>query len=222
MGKQGKSTAWRTRMVLVAAACLALLSWLFHYLWYYDYGLGPPPTVITTVRVCDGSEFCRPPGVWACFTFVNLGQSRARLLETQSLMPLYDVRLLYQDPKDPDHGLKPAAMTGWVSLPFDPDMDSVVELPPGSALTHFIPLSAVFNLSREGKYELSVTYRPRALDLPSGQTLADLRAYEQELQGSASFQLPLTQANNPRLQPGEKAPPSKQPEQGEKPAPQAK
>ena len=210
-------------MALAVLSCLALLLWLGFYLWTYDYSLPEPPGAVgqlrTALRICDGTEFCRTPGVWACFTFVNMGQSRVRLVETQALTPLYNVKLLY---RDSDHGLMLAAMTAAymaastsAGIPgqkqFDQDKDSVVELPPGSALTHLIPLSQIFDLRRDGKYELAVAYRPGSLALPSGQTLEGLKAYDQELQGSASFQLPLARVPSPE-----------QTEKEERPAPPAR
>jgi len=198
MVKQGKSTAYKTRMVVVGLSGLALLLWLGCYLWTYDYRLPEAQFVSVSLRICDGTEFYRAPGVWACFTFVNTGQSRVRLVETQALTPLYSVNVFYQDsggstgvPPMPHHGL-----AGQKS--FDPNKDSVVELPPGSALSHLIPLSQIYDLRREGKYALTVAYKPGAWAFPAGQTLADLKAYDQELQRSTGFQLPF-------VRPSEKA-----------------
>jgi len=208
---------------VAALICLALLGWLGYYLWHYDYEAGPPETpfafgqIRANLRICDGTEFYCTPGVWACFAFVNTGPSRIRLVDTRALPPLYEVKLLFHDPKG---GLVAAAMTAaYLSAStstargqerFDPDSDNVVELPWGRALTRPIPLSQIFDLRRAGKYDLTVAYRPGALALPAGQTLAGLGAYGQELQGSTSFELPFT-----------KAPPPVQPEKAEKPAPRA-
>ena len=222
MEKQPKSKARETRMTFVVLTCLTLLFWFGFYLWTYDYSLSEPPGTVVqlraTLRICDGTESYRAPGVVACFTLVNLGQSRVRVVETQALTPLYNVKLLYQDS---NHGLTPAAMTAEYMAAstsaavrqegFDQEKDSVVELPAGSALTHFIPLSQIFDLRREGKYELTVAYRPGSLVFPSGQTLEGLKAYDQELQSSASFQLPQSSGPSPE-----------KPRTGARPAPAAR
>jgi hypothetical protein len=209
MAKQRKSQAFRTGMAVVSLLCLALLGGLGYYLWTYPYELGTqeapmaasPPRI--SLRVSNGGEFCCAPGVWACFTFVNQGRSRLRLVDTPFLTPLYDVKLFQ---RASGGVLTPVPFTAWHTTldwgtamknsGFDPDKDTVVELPPARALTRLIPLSQLFDLRREGQYELAVAYQPGAL-ARSDQELAELRVFGEELQASAAFQLPLSPAVPP-------------------------
>jgi len=217
-------------MTLAALICVGLLGWLGYYLWHYDYYAGPPETPVAVsavsqlkanLRICDGTEFYCTPGVWACFVFVNTGTLPIRLIDTRALTPPYEVKLVYHDPNGRSvqtdsikaAGLSASPSTAMRYQGFSPDRDSVVELPPGRALTRLIPLSQMqaFDLKREGKYELAVTYKPGALALPNGQTLASLQVYSQELRANASFQLPLPKSPEPEAR-----------KPAEKPEPQAK
>jgi len=204
MAKQPKSKAWRAGTALASLLCLALLGGLSYYLWTYPYELRTPEAEVAasplriSLRVGDGSEFYCAPGVWACFTFVNQGRSRLRLVDAPSLAPRYNVKLFFRDSAGV---LIPAPFTaGHTTLDrgsamrnsgFDPDKDTIVELPAACALTRLIPLSQLFDLRREGQYELTVVYQPGVLARPD-QALGDLQVYGGELQGSVTFQLPLS------------------------------
>ncbi|MGD0088626.1 MAG: hypothetical protein ABSE73_01780 [Planctomycetota bacterium] len=201
MARKTGSKRLRVGSAVAVLLCAAFLGWLFYDLWTYEYKNGAPAArntaglPRTSLRVGDGTEFCCGPGVWACFTFVNQGQSRLRLVDTPALRPLYDLKLLF---RSPDGVLTPVAAFGRAAAKaseFDPDRDAVVVLPPACALTRLIPLSELFDLRRAGQYELVVTYRPGAL---GGTSLAAaaLNVCDRELQGSATFQVPLSPAKS--------------------------
>ena len=191
-------------MIVVTVVCVALLGWLFHYLWHFEYkvrrlgdGTSFSP-LLPVVRVCEGDEFQSRAGVCAILSLANAGDSRLCVVDTVALEPLYDVRLMYHAP---DGTLAPAPMTAGhlagsraAALDrrgFDRDKDSLVELVPGAALTRVVPLSFLFDLRREGKYDLTITYQPKAVERPSGPSLAELQACELSLSTSTTFEIPL-------------------------------
>ena len=225
MDKRSKSLVWKSRMIVVTVVCAALLGWLCHYLWSFDYkvrrlgdGTSFSP-LLPVVRVCEGAEFQSRADVCAILSLANAGDSRLSVVDTVALEPLYVVRLMYHAP---DGTLAPAPMTAGhlagsraAALDrggFDRDKDSVVELVPGAALTRVVPLSFLFDLRREGKYDLTITYQPKAIEGPSGPLLAELQAYELPLSASTAFEIPLRKAPPP--EPAKKAEPPT-----EKPAP---
>ena len=75
---------------------------------------------------------------------------------------------------------------------FDSETDSLVELTPGSALTRLIPLSRIYDLQREGTYEVAVTYQPDALSQAGDEPPAP-NVYDRSLRCGCgiSFTVPL-------------------------------
>ena len=200
-----KSPTWKFRMRVATLVCCTILGAFAVYLWNYPYKVNPPGPVDSAatplkpmLRVGDGAEFQRAPGVCVCLSLVNSGASKLRLVDTLALEPLYDVKVSYHARDGPP---TPAPMTvehiagsrraAQGNKGFDSERDSIVELVPGAALTRVIPVAALFELQREGRYEVTVTYQPGALPWRDDEPLAALQVYEQSLSCSTSFELPL-------------------------------
>jgi hypothetical protein len=207
MAKDLRTPTWKMRMAVVTLVCTGFLLWMGYYIWNFEYHptIQPdnePPEIINplrpTLRVADGTEFQSVPGVCVSVSLVNIGRTRLRLMDTQALMPLYAVAVLYHAPGG---AVTPAPMTAQqialnraaasASKAFDRETDSLVELVPGASLSRVIPLWQLFDLRELGKYDVTITYQPGKVKLGDGVSLADMALSEQSLTMSSTFEVPL-------------------------------
>lgn len=198
MAKQPPKTAW-TLMLLVLFAMLGAFG-------YYTYtgtvvhlpgGSSSAPLLLPRIRV-EESQAAGGRVVVAYLSLENSGVSRLRLVDTQALTPLYEFQLRMKPEGEGALELVPptarqldarrSAATS--AAAFDSEHDAVVELIPGSALTRPLPLSALYDLKRDGKYELTVTYQPETIVKDSSEP-ALLGVHAQRLVCSYGFELSL-------------------------------
>jgi hypothetical protein len=222
MPKRFANPVWSTRLGAALLVCIGLLGWLSYHLLTYDYGPvagGEPPgrgsnlpgafALKPLLKIVDGRDLYGEPGVCAAFSLVNSGRSKLKVVNTRALTPLYEVKLLV---RGPDGGKSPAPMTlqqmaamrgaATTRKSFNPEEDTVVELLSGEALTRPIRLQQLYDLQRDGTYELTVTYQPAALQEGEGPRLAQLGAEEQPLSCSLIFELPLEAPQKKTATPG--------------------
>lgn len=206
---------WVFRAGIALLIALGLLGLLGYHLLSFDYvdpesreeigkSVRPELRVEAISSAYDGS-----PGVYAVFTLFNSSNKRLRLLDTLEQSPLYSVKLRYEEKgglmqdvamsreslaAQRNAALKPA------SSGFNPEVNTVVRLLPRSALTRTLILTGDFDLSRKGKYHLTVSYQPGALAESGGFDLKELNVFGERRTASASFEIPL----NPELPAGVK------------------
>ncbi len=155
--------------------------------------------------------------VTAYLSLQNSSPDRLRLVDTRALSPLYEIQMRVKAENSEAVEMVPmtadqmAARRSAAGNPvFNSDDDALLELIPGSALTRAINLSSLFDLRRNGKYELSITYQPESVIKGTKDMLAS-SAHAQKVACSISFDLPIAK---PDVKP-EAAPPKN-------PAPAAK
>lgn len=148
--------------------------------------------------------------VTAFLSLQNCSPDRVHLVDTRALSPLYEIQMRVKADNSETTEMVPmtadqmnarrAASAG--NPVFNSEEDALVELLPGSALTRAINLSSLFDLRRNGRYELSITYQPENVLKGSKDMLAS-SAHAQKMGCSISFDLPV---NKPDVKP-EAAPP---------------
>ncbi|HEY3321608.1 MAG TPA: hypothetical protein VGP72_14155 [Planctomycetota bacterium] len=153
----------------------------------------------------------------AYLSLANVTRERIRLLDPQALAPVYELHVSFRPEKGgqaeeaaftPSH-IELARLTSRTPPKFDRARDAIVELVPGSALTRRIPLSELYELQRNGHYEISVTYKPEPLVQSSGSDLSDLGICQQHLIATAGFDLqPPAPAKTPVETDAPQAPPA--------------
>jgi hypothetical protein len=171
--------------VILSLAGIFLAS-LFCYLWQFDYKVAAPhgfkarePAVQSGAATGRRNSFAavraflalQPTSgedapIYANFILKNDDHEKVRLVDTTSLEYLYGIRLQYNDKQNgwqPVPGARPQQPTE--GKRFDAARDAILELLPGSAFHKCINLSDLFSLKTEGKYRLTVSYQPNALDM---------------------------------------------------------
>lgn len=139
-----------------------------YYLFNYDYKVKPNDGLreieeivslrfIKPVLRIDDSKATSPSLEFSLF---NSGYSKTSLMDSIGLSPFFRVNLTYSAMEGQPFQAVPPNAQSPIKASSENEADTCkVELLPGSALTKKIPLSSLFNTSRLGFYETTVTYQ---------------------------------------------------------------
>ena len=201
-------------MVLVGTLLFAFFGSLSWYLLNFDYKVvvpptssdrqgmpqpqpvippvnAPPPRVMKQLKATIHTEVSNTatlPAIDAVFTLINADRNKAHVVDTLALAPLYELKLQFLAPDGKTEAVHVKALVGLAadSPPYVRERDGLVELLPGREVLRRISLSSEFELKREGKYSLTVTYRPEAL--MNAEALAGLDVDAAVLTGTTEFE----------------------------------
>jgi hypothetical protein len=203
-------------IIVVLGALIALL----FYMWNYDYKVVRPREFTLkrdlrmALRIDQKGEYGYG-GAVAIVTLANATQGRVRMLQTASVFPLYELKLVYKpgagQPKELPLRMDVAQKLAKEEFVYDKDNDAIPELVMGTAHTRAIPLNYYFDLREKGEYELTVKYDPEKVAELMGTTFDYLDVTRESLSMTVQFQFPEAQ---PEESP-KKAPAAEKPATGE-------
>jgi len=167
---------YRAKTLIILFLLGTLTFGLVYYLWNFEYRVevplpaaGPKSVVIPLLRVESGGS---PRATIALFSFLNDSPSgKLRVLDTQSLLPLYEIKLELLNDKGSFVEVSKtqnyfkevsAAETRVKGAQYNPKSDIQIDLLPKSSYTRPpIPISDLFQIAREGRYKLTISYDPK-------------------------------------------------------------
>ncbi|HYG76883.1 MAG TPA: hypothetical protein VEK08_17900 [Planctomycetota bacterium] len=146
------------------------------------------PEVRVQQEVVNGNHV-----VIANLTLKNVAEKRVRLVDTVQTVPLYDVQIRLKQGNKVEQvaststSMMQSRTAAMERRGFDRDTDGIVELIPGSGLTRPLFVSALYDVQREGTYELVITYQPETVIKTMGVEAGSLNVLDQRVIASTSF-----------------------------------